>query len=402
MNEMKGRGWWLNLARAAVVLLAAGLANAQSPADESVVEAVWKPQRVNFVYRGYSTLYSCRGLQQKLEKILTTVGARGGIEMRAYSCDDALAIARFQIVLTSPVEATPENVEQLTTYDARDELVARVRGERLAVGRGSAALPRGVEDDLVRTQPPDAARTGRLRAGAPAAPAHPAAHGGASRERSGALLAVRQHRQAAAHRVGVGAGGDSGEIGMNRRQFAGVAGALVGLSMVAGNAAAEAAKKKILFVLSNGAAMGEGQARSNLWEVAEPHHVFVMHGYQVDFVSPRGGRVPFSLDEDESDPPGMVSYTIKYEGFRQKANATMTPDAVVADEYAGVFIGGGAGPLFDVANDSRLLSIIARIYESGGVVGGGGHGPGSFSNVKLSTRRASRQGKKSDRISQFQ
>jgi putative intracellular protease/amidase len=172
---------------------------------------------------------------------------------------------------------------------------------------------------------------------------------------------------------------------MNRRQFAGVAGALVGLSTLAGNAAAEAAKKKILFVLSNGAAMGDGRARSNLWEVAEPHHVFVMHGYRVDFVSPQGGRVPFSLDEDESDLPGMVSYTIKYEGFRQKANATMTPDAVVANEYAAVFVGGGAGPLFDVAKDPRLLSIIARIYENGGVVGGGGHGPGSFSNVKLSS-----------------
>lgn len=131
MNEMRGRGWWSNLARAAVVLLAAGLANAQSPVDDSVVEAVWKPQRVNFVYRGYTTFYSCGGLRQKLEKILTTVGARGGIEMRAYSCDDAQATARFQIVLTSPVEATQENVEQLTTYDARDELVARVRGEQL-------------------------------------------------------------------------------------------------------------------------------------------------------------------------------------------------------------------------------------------------------------------------------
>jgi hypothetical protein len=131
MDTTKGRGWWVNLARAAAVMLAAGLANAQSPADESVVEAVWKPQHVNFAYHGYSTLYSCGGLQQKLEKILRTVGARGGIELRGYSCDDTLAIARFQIVLTSPVEATPENVEQLTTYDPQQELVARMRGERL-------------------------------------------------------------------------------------------------------------------------------------------------------------------------------------------------------------------------------------------------------------------------------
>lgn len=131
----------IDFARAAVLVLAAGVANAQSPADESVVEAVWKPQRMNFVYRGYSTLYSCRGLQEKLQKILTTVGARGGIELRAYSCNDELSIARFQIALTSPVEATPENVEQLTTYDAHEELVARVRGERLATAEDLQRFP---------------------------------------------------------------------------------------------------------------------------------------------------------------------------------------------------------------------------------------------------------------------
>jgi len=133
MGNMNRNGRWIDLARATVLVLAAGVANAQSPADDAVIQAVWKPQRMNFVYRGYSTLYSCRSLQQKLQKILTTVGARGGsIELRTYSCDDELAIARFQIALTSPVEATQENVEQLTTFDNRDELIARVRGERLA------------------------------------------------------------------------------------------------------------------------------------------------------------------------------------------------------------------------------------------------------------------------------
>jgi hypothetical protein len=141
MGKTKGRGRSIQFAWAAVLVLAAGVANAQSAADESVVEAVWKPQRMNFVYRGYSTLYSCRGLQDKLEKILTTVGARGHIELRTYSCDDGLAIVRFQIALTSPVEATPENVEQLTAYDSRDELVARVRGEQLASAEDLPRFP---------------------------------------------------------------------------------------------------------------------------------------------------------------------------------------------------------------------------------------------------------------------
>ena len=141
--------------------------------------------------------------------------------------------------------------------------------------------------------------------------------------------------------------------------------------------------KKVLMIFSNGAPMGAGTAKNNLWEYAEPHHVFVMHGYTVDFVSPKGGRVPVSLDADETDPPGMVAYTIKYEGFRSKSDQTLTPERVKADDYVAAFIGGGTGSLFDVSSDQRLLAIIAKIYEKGGVIGAGGHGPGSLGNVKL-------------------
>jgi hypothetical protein len=130
------------IASTAALLLVGSVAHAQSLPDAPVVEAVWKPQRINFVYHGYSTLYSCSGLQEKLEKILTTVGARDdSVELRAYSCDDQLSTARFEIALASPVEATPENVEALTSYDSRDELVARVRSERLASAEDLERFP---------------------------------------------------------------------------------------------------------------------------------------------------------------------------------------------------------------------------------------------------------------------
>lgn len=109
--------------------LAAG-ARAQSEADASI-EAVWKPQRVNFVYHGYSTLYSCRSLQHKLERILLSVGAHGDIALRTYVCDDLTGTARFQIAMESPVAATPENIRELTTHGSQDVLIARVRGEDL-------------------------------------------------------------------------------------------------------------------------------------------------------------------------------------------------------------------------------------------------------------------------------
>ncbi len=145
MSRTRGNRRLTDFALAAVLVLAASVASAQSDKqaqpDEAVVEAVWKPQRMNFAFHGYSTLYSCRSLQEKLEKILLTVGARGGIQLRTYSCDDQMATARFQIALASPVEATPENVQALTTYDSQDELLARVRGERLASAEDVQRFP---------------------------------------------------------------------------------------------------------------------------------------------------------------------------------------------------------------------------------------------------------------------
>lgn len=146
---------------------------------------------------------------------------------------------------------------------------------------------------------------------------------------------------------------------------------------------AEAGTNKILMIFSNGAPMGAGMAKNNLWEYAEPHHVFTMHGYTVDFCSPKGGKVPFSLDWDETDLPAMVHYTIKYEGFRDKANRTLSPEQIRPEAYVAVYIGGGVGSLFDVATDPQLMAAVAKIYENGGVVGAGGHGAGALGNVRL-------------------
>ena len=141
-------------------------------------------------------------------------------------------------------------------------------------------------------------------------------------------------------------------------------------------------KKNILFITSNMYDMGDQDkhdARNNLWEYAPPYHVFVSHGYNVDFLSPEGGPVPFMMD-----PVGIISYTIKYEGFTEATTNTLSPKDVRANEYAAVFIGGGYGTLFDVSSNKEIQTIIANIYESGGVVAGCGHGPGAFANVKLS------------------
>jgi putative intracellular protease/amidase len=150
--------------------------------------------------------------------------------------------------------------------------------------------------------------------------------------------------------------------------------------------------KKVLIMVSNMIDMGDPEkheARNDLFEVAPPYHVFVNHGYDVDFVSPQGGEVHFMRE-----PLGIISYTIKYEGFLEKTKNTLSPNQVNPSEYWGVFTGGGYGVMFDVANNTKLQSIIAKIYESGGVVGVGGHGSASIVNVKLSDGEYLVKGKK--------
>jgi putative intracellular protease/amidase len=149
---------------------------------------------------------------------------------------------------------------------------------------------------------------------------------------------------------------------------------------------------KILIILSNTTDMGDPEqhdARNNLWEYAPPYHVFISHGYQIDFASPKGGLVEFSMD-----PMGISSYAIKYEGFLDKANASLSPEQVNPAEYEAVYIGGGYGNLFDVGSDEKLLNVIAQVYESGGVVGGCGHGPGAFANVMLKSGQYMVKGKR--------
>ncbi len=146
-------------------------------------------------------------------------------------------------------------------------------------------------------------------------------------------------------------------------------------------AAFAAANNKVLFVASNVLDMGDPEhhdARNNLWEYAPPFHIFVMHGYEVDFVSPQGGPVEFMMD-----PLGISSYAIRYENFLGKAGNTLKPSQIDVAQYQAVYVGGGYGTLFDVASNKELMNIIGGIYENGGVVGGCGHGPGGFANATL-------------------
>lgn len=47
----------------------------------------WRSQKTELVYMGFTSTYSCDGLQGKLELLLRQLGARQGFKVNAYGCE---------------------------------------------------------------------------------------------------------------------------------------------------------------------------------------------------------------------------------------------------------------------------------------------------------------------------
>ncbi len=124
----------ISVASLSVILSSSAVAKSPQPEPSralQIVEAVWKVQSLSFAYSGYATAYSCDALLDKVREILQSVGARDTLRIRSWGCTDMVNHGRMEITMESPVEATPQNIQALTTYDGTQQLVARVRNEPL-------------------------------------------------------------------------------------------------------------------------------------------------------------------------------------------------------------------------------------------------------------------------------
>jgi hypothetical protein len=111
------------------VLIMSMAHSAEAPPDP--VEAVWRAQRLTFQYRSEGTMYRCDLLEHKVRRILAQLGARDPMNIRRVFCRDFARAVQLEVIMESPVVATPENIREITQYDSEDELIARVRGVAL-------------------------------------------------------------------------------------------------------------------------------------------------------------------------------------------------------------------------------------------------------------------------------
>lgn len=68
------------------VSLCAAATPAPAAADSGNVTAAWVPKEVKFVYVGFTTKYSCDGLQDRVRSLLLQLGARADLKVIRYGC----------------------------------------------------------------------------------------------------------------------------------------------------------------------------------------------------------------------------------------------------------------------------------------------------------------------------
>jgi len=153
--------------------------------------------------------------------------------------------------------------------------------------------------------------------------------------------------------------------------------------------------KKILVVLTSVEKYPSINRATGLWLGEAVHFVRKMEdaGYQVDYVSPRGGYTPIDPHSlAMADGTDWAWYQDK--AFMNRLGTTLKPEQVNPDDYTAIYFAGGHGVVWDFPDNEALQAISRRIYESGGYVSSVCHGAAGLLNIQLSDGTLLVKGKK--------
>lgn len=151
--------------------------------------------------------------------------------------------------------------------------------------------------------------------------------------------------------------------------------------------------KKILFVVTSHDKKGNTNEPTGyyLGEVSHPWEVLHSAGYDIDFVSPKGGKAPVDgLNLEDA----VNKQFWENKEYRTKIENTMKPSDIDPSKYAAIFYAGGHGTMWDFPDNTELQNIARKIYENNGIVSAVCHGPSALVNLKLSNGKYLIEGKK--------
>ncbi|AFZ48475.1 ThiJ/PfpI domain-containing protein [Cyanobacterium stanieri PCC 7202] len=144
-------------------------------------------------------------------------------------------------------------------------------------------------------------------------------------------------------------------------------------------------KQKILVVLTSIEKYPSINRATGLWLGEAVHFVKKVEeaGYEVDYVSPKGGYTPI-------DPHSLaMAEEIDWQWYQDKEfmnrlGNTLKPSEINPDDYVAIYYAGGHGVMWDFPHNQELQVISKKIYEQGGYVSAVCHGSVGLLNTRLS------------------
>ena len=152
----------------------------------------------------------------------------------------------------------------------------------------------------------------------------------------------------------------------------------------------------ILIVLTSHDTLGDTGRKTGFWleEFAAPYYAFLDAGATLTLASPQGGQPP--LDSKSDDPDAQTDDTRRFrqdaEAQRRLANTRRLAEVQAADYHA-VFYPGGHGPLWDLAEDAKSVSLIETMLAAGKPVAAVCHAPGVLRHAKTADGKPLVQGR---------
>jgi len=140
-------------------------------------------------------------------------------------------------------------------------------------------------------------------------------------------------------------------------------------------------KPKVLFALTSHNQLGDTGKSTGAYipEVSHPAAVFVDGGYDVEFVSVKGGQPPADgIKDDDKVTAVFLADPI----IQAKLMATPTAGQLDPASYNVIYFAGGHGTMWDFADATDLAALASSIYASGGVIAAVCHGPAGLIGVK--------------------
>jgi putative intracellular protease/amidase len=142
---------------------------------------------------------------------------------------------------------------------------------------------------------------------------------------------------------------------------------------------------KILMVLTSHDRLGDTGRKTGFWleEFAAPYYVLRDAGAEITLASPKGGQPPIDPKSDEpgAETPAMKRFRSDPEAQRALAS-TVELSTVSVGDFEAVFFPGGHGPLWDLAEDRRSVSLIEHFHRQGKAVAAVCHGPAALRHAK--------------------